>query len=477
MTTAPLPAAPSLEQLRKRARDLQRAHRAGDPRARARVGTQVDNAAEPLKLSTAQLVVAREHGFPSWPRLRAYVERVSTHGPDLQHAYHDDLDYYAGRAEGLLASAEDGTPGAVAAFARHDQPVSEDGARAVVARMHGFPSWPALRRHVAALRNGAEEPFARAYRAVEAHDPQALARELDRFPGLVAASGTNGNDLLGMATATGDRRTVRLLLERGADPAHANAHGWTPLHQTAYSNQTALAAMLLDAGAPADREARGGGGTPLVAALFWGHREVCELLAQRGGPHPRNLRVAAGLGRVDLVEALVSAGGRPSPEATAHRGFYRPHSGFPKWQPNEDDPQEALDEALAWAARSDRTDVLDVLVQRGARLEADVYRGTALAWAAACGRVAAIERLVALGADPSGVGTFGGPEHGERVTPLHLAAQNGDVPAVRALLRAGADPTVKDRLYGGTPGDWAANFGHTTAAELIATAPRPGART
>jgi ankyrin repeat protein len=477
MTTTPFPAAPSLEQLRNRARDLQRAHRAGDGDARARVAAQHPQATEPLKLSAAQLVVAREHGFPSWPRLRAYVDRVAAHGPDLQFAYHGDLDYYAGRAYGLRASAEDGTPGAVAAFSRHGQPVSEDGARTVVARMHGFPSWPALRRHVAALRTGAEEPFARAYRALEAHDPAVLARELDRFPGLVTASGTNGNDLLGMATATGDRRTVRLLLERGADPAHANAHGWTPLHQTAYANQTQLAEMLLDAGAPADQSARGDGGTPLVAALFWGHREVSALLAERGGLHPRNLRVAAGLGRADLVEELVSADGRLAPGAGAHRAFYRPHSGFPRWRPNEDDPQEALDEALAWAARSDRTDVLDVLVTRGARIGADVYRGTALAWAAACGRVAAIERLVALGADPSRHGTFGGPSHGEGITPLHLAAQNGEVPAVRALLEAGADPTVKDSLYDGTPGDWAANFGHREAAELIARAPRPGERT
>jgi ankyrin repeat protein len=351
--------------------------------------------------------------------------------------------------------------------------VTEDGARTVVARMHGFPSWPALRRHVAALRNGGGEPFARAYRALEAHDQAALAAELDRFPALVAASGTNGNDLLGMATATGDERTVRLLLERGADPAHANAHGWTPLHQTAYSNQAALAAIFLDAGAPADVSARGDGGTPLVAALFWGHRETAELLAERGGMCPRNLRVAAGLGLVDMVEELVDPAGRPSPEAGADRGFYRPHSGFPAWRPS-DDPQEALDEALAWAARNDRADVLDVLVARGARVDADVYRGTALAWAAATGRSRAIERLLVLGADPSGRGAFGGPTHGEGVTALHLAAQNGHVEAIRALLAGGADPSLKDALFDGSPGDWAGHCGHTAAAELLATAARPG---
>ncbi|HEX6698845.1 MAG TPA: ankyrin repeat domain-containing protein, partial [Solirubrobacteraceae bacterium] len=93
-----------------------------------------------------------------------------------------------------------------------------------------------------------------------------------------------------------------------------------------------------------------------MAALFWGHRETAELLAQRGGMRPRNLRVAAALGLVDIVEELVDPNGRPSPEAGAHRGFYRPHSGFPAWR-SSDDPQEALDEALAWAARNDRADV------------------------------------------------------------------------------------------------------------------------
>ena len=460
---------PSLEHLKKQAKTLLSRFREGDPEALAWVREYHPSPPESLRLAGAQLVVARAYGFPSWPRLRAYAERVAAGGPGLQFAYHADLDYYAGRAEGLRASAEDGTPGAVAAFATAGAPPTPDGARTVVARMHGFPSWPALRRHVAALRSGGGEPFARAYRALEAHDHTALAAELDRFPGLVHASGTNGNDLLGMATATGDERTVRLLLDRGADPSHANAHGWTPLHQTAYSNQARLAALLLDAGAPATAEGRGDGGTPLVAALFWGHRATAELLAERGGLHPRNLRVAAGLGREDVVDDLVRPDGTLSAEAGAHRGFYRPHSGFPAWHPGGS-PQEALDEALAWAARSDRVDTLDVLVARGARVDADVYRGTALAWAAASGRVAAVERLIALGADPSGRGTFGGPDHGDGITALHLAAQNGDTAVIRALLAGGADPAVVEAAHGGTPADWAGHFGHDAAAALL----RPG---
>jgi ankyrin repeat protein len=453
-----------MEQLRKQARELLRAHRAGEPGALARVAAHHPHPEKPVKLAGTQLVVAREHGFPSWPGLRAYAERVAEHGPGLQHAYHEDLEYYEGRAHGLCESAQDGTPGAVAAFEACEAPITEAGARTVLARRHGFATWAALRRHVAGLRDSGE-PFARAYRAIEAHDVDALRAQLERFPELVTAVGTNGNDLIGMAGATCDERLVRILLDHGADPARGNAHGWTPLHQAAYSNLPRLAQMLLDAGVPVDVSARGDGGTPLVVALFWGHREVTEVLAAHG-VHPRNLRAAAGLGRVQLVEELAAPDGRLAPEAGAHRGFYRPHGGFPAWRP-ADDPQEVLDEALAWAARSDRVAVLEPLVARGARPDADVYRGSALMWAAASGRAAAVRRLIELGADPSGRSTFGGPTHGEGVTPLHLAGQGGHLEAVRALLDAGADPRARDANFDATPDGWAQYGGHPEVAAAI----------
>jgi ankyrin repeat protein len=379
---------------------------------------------------------------------------------DRQHAYHEDIAYYEGRAYGLLASAEDGTAGAVAAFARHEAPLTETGARTVVAREHGFDDWPGLTRHVAGLRAGGE-PFARAYRAIEAHDVDGLAALLDRNPELVAAIGTNGNDLLGMASATCDERLVRLLLDRGADVGRGNAHGWTPLHQAAYSDLPVLARMLLDAGAPVDVSARGDGGTPLVVALFWGNRTTAELLAGHG-LQPHNLRVAAGLGRVDVIEELAA----DPTHAGAHRAFYRPHSGFPAWRPS-DDPQEVLDEALSWAARNGRVEAIEALVAHGASVSADVYRGTALTWAAACAHIDAIRRLVALGADPNQRGTFGGPSHGEGVTALHLAAQAGHADAVAALLDAGADPTIRDALYDGTPAGWAEHGGHPQLRGLL----------
>jgi ankyrin repeat protein len=214
---------------------------------------------------------------------------------------------------------------------------------------------------------------------------------------------------------------------------------------------------MLDAGACTDLSARGDGGTPLIAALFWGHREVVDLL----GVEPRNLRVAAGLG--DTVQISELAG---TADAGAHREFYRPHGGFPAWQPS-DDPQELLDEALVWAAKADRVEALPLLVELGARIDADPYRGTPLIWAAVNGREDSIRKLVALGAEVNRRASFGGPDHGEGVTALHLAAQAGRRDAVEALLALGADPTIHDALHESPPSGWADYAGHPDLAEVL----------
>jgi ankyrin repeat protein len=306
------------------------------------------------------------------------------------------------------------------------------------------------------MRSGDEPPtpFARAYAAIEENDRDRLVGLIDQFPDLVVQRGTNGNDLLGMA---GDLVIVSLLLERGADPNRGNDYGWTKLHQAGYGNDCELAKLMLGAGARTDLFARGDGGTALVVALFWGHREVAPLL----GREPVNLRVAAGLGDLELIRSLVG-----TPQAGAHRGFYRPHGGFPAWHPS-DDPQEVLDEALVWAAKSDRAEAIRLLAEHGARVGADPYRGTALAWAAVNGRLDSIRTLVELGADVDQRGTFGGPSHGDGVTAVHLAAQSGQREAVAVLLELGADPLIQDNLHGGNALGWARSGGHHELADIL----------
>ena len=68
-----LPARPSLEQLRKQAKELLRACRDGDGAALERVRRHKPQATDP-SLADAQFALAREYGFESWPGLVHHVE-------------------------------------------------------------------------------------------------------------------------------------------------------------------------------------------------------------------------------------------------------------------------------------------------------------------------------------------------------------------------------------------------------------------
>jgi ankyrin repeat protein len=476
-----LPPRPSLEQCRNQARDLLRAFRRRDPAAVQRVLARHPRFSDPaggearFTLNDAQLVIAREAGLPSWPRLKQQIERMT--GPLRRRPFVRDVSYYNDRAHGLLSVHQTGQRRALELFrAYHPRfveaadveiraaEVTLDDARLVHAREHGFLTWEAFIGHVAALARGeAAEPFMEAFEALQQGDAERLDALLRQHQDLVHAPGTNGNHLLHLAASLGKEELVDLLLDRGADVNAENNKGWTVLHGAAYSDPNCGGGVavrflrrFLAAGAGVDLSAHGDGGTPLVQALFWGNVPQAEILAEHGVV-PLNLRVAAGLGREDLVRSLFTRDGCLKPRAGAHREFHRPHSGFPAWQPS-DDPQEILDEALVWAAKSGRTNVMLLLLERGARIDADPYRGTPLIWAATKGRVETVEWLLDHGADVNRRATFGGPSHGQGISALHLAAQNGDLPVVRCLVERGADLTLRDDLYNSTPEGWADHF-------------------
>ncbi len=66
-----LPRRADLEQLRQQAKDLLRTARRGDVAAVARIRVVSDR----VILDSAQLVVAREHGFESWAKFKTEINR------------------------------------------------------------------------------------------------------------------------------------------------------------------------------------------------------------------------------------------------------------------------------------------------------------------------------------------------------------------------------------------------------------------
>ncbi|MGZ4846001.1 MAG: hypothetical protein ACXVJ1_14745, partial [Candidatus Angelobacter sp.] len=86
MDAKPLPASPSLEQYKKQAKELLKAYRSADVETIRRVKRshpRFEKLAEPgfeiskFALADAQLVIAREHGFESWPKFAKRIEVIN----------------------------------------------------------------------------------------------------------------------------------------------------------------------------------------------------------------------------------------------------------------------------------------------------------------------------------------------------------------------------------------------------------------
>ena len=76
MTTSTLPEAASLEHLKNQAKALLRAATSGDAGARDRLTAAHPRPIDTPTLADCQLVIAREYGFESWPKLKAHVDEV-----------------------------------------------------------------------------------------------------------------------------------------------------------------------------------------------------------------------------------------------------------------------------------------------------------------------------------------------------------------------------------------------------------------
>ena len=103
MPALALPSRPSLDQLRRLAKELRDAARSGDPAARARITAHTPGGGT-VTLAAAQLTVAREHGYPSWPQLVAEVKaRTAELGQRVEEFLVVSVGDWTGRAVRRLA--------------------------------------------------------------------------------------------------------------------------------------------------------------------------------------------------------------------------------------------------------------------------------------------------------------------------------------------------------------------------------------
>ena len=179
------------------------------------------------------------------------------------------------------------------------------------------------------------------------------------------------------------------------------------------------------------------GETPLMAALYRGHRRVVDLMIDQGVI--LDVFAGAAVGRLDAVRTSVE----PSPASiNAH--------AYDGWTP------------LHLAAFFGQHEVVQWLLNHGAAVDAqsrNSLRNTALHAALAGGHSDVALLLIDRGS-PLDVPDAGGH------TPLHIAAESGLIGPVKALLDRGADPHAVD-AEDMTPLSRAAARNHTHVVDAI----------
>jgi ankyrin repeat protein len=508
VSTVPLPEEPSLQQLRKQAKDLRRAVLAGDPEAVAEAAARYPEAVAEvaerhsgapqqypggLPLRAAQLIVARRYGFASWARLKRHVEVVTRYSRFPERITAD------GAADTFLRLACLSYAG--------DEPARWDEARRILDHDAGIAEGRAAgiaegNVHVAAATADAGE-----LRRVLAADPAAARREGGPFgwePLLYLAYARHDPEISEDATL----EAGRLLLDASADPNagylwHGLPSPFTvltgvfgegelgPVRQPRHPHSLALGRLLLEAGAdPNDGQA-------LYNRMFESGNDHLELLFEfglgtgDGGPWRRRLgdvldspaemlrgQLAWAIthGMTERVRLLVEHGadvaapfdgGATVTSMAATTG----HPDLVDYLVAHGAP--ALDLALpdafvAAALAADRARLDRLLIGHpGLAAQVRTSRPALVAWAAACGEPAAVELLVELGFDVNVRGRTDVPSDQPWQTALHKAAEDGNLELARTLLRLGADPDIRDERFDSTPLGWARYFGQQALIELL----------
>jgi len=446
----------NLDYYRKQAKALLKSAQTGDSAALERLArycAQLEPGSP--KLHDAQLAIAREQGFPSWPPFRAFIVESGLDEPDMVERFLELALSDGRRAQEFLAKyprISDAGFYVALALGNHERVREYLVGAPALATVRGGPQNLEPLLYVCFSRLAADAS-PRAAALVETArlllqfgaDPNA-SLVVDTFPDnplscLYGASGLNNNpeltrilldaganpndgESLYHSTEHADLACMKLLLEYGAKPNEANAlkhildredlegtrlllaagadpnqrnpRGDTALHWAVWRGRSArIVEALLDHGADPNAT-RGDGQNAYSMAVQAGMLEVAALLASRGA-------VAA----VSALDAYLGACAAAAP-AELERMLASP----PKLE-----------------------------VQGRERLLPDV---------AMIGRMTSVRALLAAGVPVDSRGEHGG-------AALHWACWKGYADLVELLLRHGASLIIEDEKFHGTPPGW---FGH-----------------
>lgn len=224
---------------------------------------------------------------------------------------------------------------------------------------------------------------------------------------------------------------AQLLIDAGAE-----VNG--PLGAAACIDNVEIAALLLDRGAAINGT---GSWSPLEEALYWNNQRVIDLFLDRDASL-HNLRIASGLGRIDLIESFFRSDGTLKPEAGKIDWPFGElqksnlncqikdelQAKVTKWS---DDPQDIINNAFVYACMHNHIDAASLLLKKGAQINA-----------------------IPPGFDYSGTG-------------LHYAALNGHRRMVEFLIQQGANVNVRDSKVNSTPAGWADHGGHAVLKQYL----------
>lgn len=327
----------SLEQARKQAKDLVKAHAAGDVRVfntirwmHPQFRGEPDDviARRRFVLADAHLIVARTHHFESWRALRAYVDTMARNDPTVQR--------FEEAADAVITGNMDGV------------------------------------RHLLA-----DHPSLIHQRSTRAHHSTLLH--------YVSA---NGVEDYRQRTPANILDVTRLLLDAGADVnATSDAYGGgsttlglvsTSAHPRARGVQIAMIDLLLERGARIDGE----DDLPnlVSGALGNGCPEAAVALAARGA-RVNTLYAAAGIGDLDRVRSLFDVARPARREQALIVAAQQGHVDIVRYCLDHGVDVAASDgmTALHQAAAGGHLELMALLLERGANLEAlNVYGGTVL---------------------------------------------------------------------------------------------------